>query len=101
MKAMNEFPTTASERVQTVINNAPCFIPIDYYNAPDSTTDDDSETDDSHNHYYYGSWDRDAYAAAFAELWDELEYQEYRAFYKAYRTWEHEHYYDWWKNDNW
>jgi len=103
--ALNEFPTTASERVQTLVNHTPCFIPDKDLIIAESTADDD-DTDDGHSHsyhnnYYYGSWDREAYHQEFKTLYYELSYSEYRAFYKEYRKWEQKNYYDWYKNENW
>jgi pimeloyl-ACP methyl ester carboxylesterase len=72
--ALNEFPTTASERVQTLVNHAPCFIPDKERFVGESTADLDTD-DDYYDDYYYDDYfgfDYIAYYQELATLADEL-----------------------------
>jgi len=70
---MNEFPTTAAARVQSVTNNTPCWIPdADQFVDPNPPA---TEVEDPWNAYANGynyGWNQQAFYAAFAEIRAEL-----------------------------
>ena len=74
------FPTTTAARVESMINNTPCFfLPFDFFVNPELDTSADSSSTSTYDH--------EAYYAAFAELKAELDSDTYRAFYYAFDHW--------------